>query len=221
MKALGLFLCLLVSAQLETVAQQFSRIYLFESYVPSQVKLKNRSVTAASANYDAANKTMLFRQGDDVMELTHLAQIDTVKINGRKFVPAEKGFYEVVTVEHGTLYIDWLLKDVNIGSKGALGATTQGSVHNLQMTDFGLGTETYTPYQQQKLGITDMYRRKNDNTYYIVRQGKWVKLKTLKHILKAFANHAQEIEAYAKEQHLNMREVPDAMTLIDYCLGWE
>ena len=72
--------------------------------------------------------------------------------------------------------VDWLLKDVNIGSKGALGSVTQGSVHNLQMSDLGLnGTEMYTPYASQKIGSTDVYRRKNDNTYYIKIDNKSVR----------------------------------------------
>lgn len=215
-----LFVLLFVlCTQVEAVAQQYARIYLFDSYVQSQVKLKNRSITAASVNYDAANKVMLFKQGDDIMEFTNLSQIDTIKIDGRKFIPAGKGFYEVVCTQHGTIYIDWLLKDVNIGSKGALGATTQGSVHNLQMTDFELSAKTYTPYQRQSIGSTDVYRRKNGNVYSVHKDGKIIQLKTLKHLLKAYPAFADQIQTYAKEHELDMREVPDALALIDFCMG--
>lgn len=218
MQRLYLTLGFLAAVCFQLSAQQFARLYLFESYTPAQVKLRNRSVTTAQVNYDAANKTMLFLQGDDIMEFANVAQIDTIKIAGRKFVPADKGFHEVVQLSHGLLYIDWLLKDVNIGSKGAMGAVTQGSVHNLQMTDFELsGSTMYTPYQQQKLGVTDVYRRKNDNTYYIKVEGKTVKLKTVKQVLKQFAPYASPIEDYIKEHSLNFRETPDAIALIDYC----
>ena len=106
-----------------------------------------------------------------MMEMTNPAQVDTVIIGKRKFVPVGRGFYEVVCRKEGVVYIDWLLKDVNIGSKGALGTVTQGSVKNLQMSDLGLnGTEMYTPYERQKIGSTEVYRRKNDNTYYAPRR---------------------------------------------------
>ena len=101
-------------------AQQFKRIFLFNDFVQAQVKFRNHSVSAVSLNYDASNKTMLFRQRGEMMEMTNPAQVDTIIIGKRKFVPEGKGFYEVVCMKEGIAYIDWLLKDVNIGSKGAL-----------------------------------------------------------------------------------------------------
>ena len=131
---------------LSVSAQQFKRIFLFNDFVQAQIKFRNHSVSVVSLNYDASNKTMLFRQGEEMMEMTNPAQVDTVIIGKRKFVPVGRGFYEVVCRKEGVVYIDWLLKDVNIGSKGALGTVTQGSVKNLQMSDLGLnGTEMYTP----------------------------------------------------------------------------
>ena len=152
-------------------AQQFKRIFLFNDFVQAQVKFRNHSVSAVSLNYDASNKTMLFLQTGEMMEMTNPAQVDTIIIGKRKFVPAGKGFYEVVCMKEGIAYIDWLLKDVNIGSKGALGSVTQGSVKSLQMSDLGLnGTEMYTPYERQKAGSTEVYRRKNDKPHSAPRR---------------------------------------------------
>lgn len=151
----------LIFFSLSVSAQQFKRIFLFNDFVQAQIKFRNHSVSVVSLNYDASNKTMLFRQGEEMMEMTNPAQVDTVIIGKRKFVPVGRGFYEVVCRKEGVVYIDWLLKDVNIGSKGALGSVTQGSVKNLQMSDLGLnGTEMYTPYERQKIGSTEVYRRK-------------------------------------------------------------
>lgn len=153
------------------------------------------------------------------MEITNVTQVDTITIKGRKFIPAAKGFYEVVETEGGTIYIDWLLKDVNIGSKGALGAVTQGSVHNLRLGDLGLNsTEMYTPYKEQKIGSTDIYRRKNDNTYYIKVNGKLAKIKTVKHLEKLFPAYKEVITSYVKENGINIKNAQDALHLLSYCL---
>lgn len=220
MKLLTCLTILWISSLLTVSAQQFKRIFLFDNFTESQIKFQNKSHTLVSLNYDAANKTLLFKQGDELMEVTNIASIDTVIVEDRRFIPAGKGLYEVVYLNNGTAFIDWLLKDVNIGSKGALGAVTQGSVHNLQMSNFGLnGTEMYTPYKQQKLGSTDIYRRKSDNTYYINKGNKLVKIKTLKQLTKAFPNHKEEINAFAKENKTDMKDTHDALVIINYSMG--
>lgn len=211
-----LYLCTLFTVS----AQQFKRIFLLDDFTEALIKFRNGSQTVVSLNYDASNKTMLFKQGEDLMEVTNASTIDTVFVGDRRFIPADKGLYEVVFLNNGVVFVDWLLKDVNVGSKGALGAVTQGSVHNLQMSNFGLsGTEMYTPYKQQKLGSTDVYRRKSDNTYYINKENKLVRLKTLKQVLKVFPAYKDEINAFVKENDIDMKETHDVLVVLDYCLG--
>lgn len=212
-----LYLCTLFTVS----AQQFKRIFLFDDFTEARIKFRNGSQTVVSLNYDASNKTMLFRQGEELMEVTNTSTVDTVFVGDRRFIPAEKGFYEVIFLNNGTVFVDWLLKDVNVGSKGALGVVTQGSVYNLQMSNFGLnGTEMYTPYKQQKLGSTDVYRRKSDNTYYINKENRLVKLKTLKQVVKAFPAFKDDINTFAKENDTDMKETHDVLMLLDYCLGF-
>lgn len=211
-----LYLCTLFTVS----AQQFKRIFLLDDFTEAQIKFRNGSQTVVSLNYDASNKTMLFKQGEELMEVTNTSTVDTVFVGDRRFIPAEKGFYEVVFLNNGTVFVDWLLKDVNVGSKGALGAVTQGSVHNLQMSNLGLNaTEMYTPYKRQKLGSTDVYRRKSDNTYYVNRENKLIKIKTLKQLTKAFSTHKDKITAFAKENDIDMKETHDVLVILDYCLG--
>lgn len=204
-----LFLCFF---SLSVSAQQFRRIFLFDDFVQAQIKFRNHSVSVVPLNYDASNKIMFFLWEGEMMEMINLVQVDTVIIGKRKFVPADRGFYEVIFMKEGVAYIDWLLKDVNIGSKGALGAVTQGSVKNLQMGDLGLNrTEMYTPYKRQKTGSTEVYGRRNDNTYYIKVKGNLEKVKSLKHL--------EEIGVFAKEHGTDMKEIRDALAILDYCMG--
>ena len=201
-------------------AQQYHRIFLFDSFTMAQIKFRNRTASQAVMNYDAANKTMYFRQGEDMMEMTNPAQVDTIIIEGHKFVPAAKGFREVVNAKNGVIYVDWLLKDVNIGSRGALGMVTQGSVYTLKMTNLGLyGTEKYTPYQNQSAKNTDVYTRKSDNTYYITVNGKQKKIKRVKDLQKLFPSHKEEIKDYIKQMELDTANTIDMLLLINYCLG--
>lgn len=216
----SIFLLILSIFPLAISAQQFKRVFLFDDFIQAQIKFRNSSVSVVLLNYDASNKTMLFRQGMEIMEMTDLTQIDSIIIGKRKFVPAANKFYEVIFLKEGNVYVDWLLKEINIGAKGALGTVTQASVKNLYMSDWGLnGTEMYTPYERQKLRSTDVYKRKNDNTYYISVKGKLEKVKTLKHLKKIFVRRKDELERFAKEQNIDMKNIHDVLVILNYCMG--
>ncbi len=220
MKKQLVLIVLLLGSLLPLSAQQFARIYLFDDFMKAQILFRNKARTSATLNYDASNKVMLFLQGEELMEVTNTASIDTVTVGGRKLVPAAKGFYEVVKLDNGVVYIDWLLKDVNIGSKGALGSVTQGSVQNLQMSNLGLNaTEMYTPYAPQKIGSTDVYKRKSDNTYYFTAKNKQQKIKSVKQLIKLYPEHEDEIEAYVKQEDVEMQDIPKVLMLLNFCLG--
>lgn len=79
-------------------------------------------------NYDASEGKMYFMQGKDVMELTSTQNIDTISWGSRKFIPFSKRFLEVYNSPNGKIYIDWVIKDLVIGKKGAYGLQTQGGV---------------------------------------------------------------------------------------------
>ncbi|WP_235301734.1 hypothetical protein [Phocaeicola barnesiae] len=66
---------------------------------------------------------------------------------------------------------------------------------------------------------TDVYRRKSDNTYYINKENKLVRLKTLKQVLKVFPAYKDEINAFVKENDIDMKETHDVLVVLDYCLG--
>ena len=77
----------------------------------------------------------------------------------------------------------------------------------------------YTPYASQKIGSTDVYRRKNDNTYYIKIDNKSVKIKSIKQLIKLYPNHKDKIEAYIKQEDIQMKDVSKVLMLLNYCLG--
>lgn len=194
-------------------------VFLFEKFSNAKVHFKNHALTVYSMNYDANKGKMYFLQNGEIMELMETSRIDTISWGNRKFIPGKRRFLEVQKLENGIVYIDWLIKDVHLGKKGVFGLPSQGSIQNLKSFDFSGGTAgNYTPYNEQKTYATDMWKRKNDNTYYILVEGKLTKVKTLKHLKKIFPKYQEEIQLYVKENNIDMRDVLDILNLLNYCL---
>lgn len=205
---------------LSTVAQDHT-ILLFDSFVTGKIHFKNHAVTTASMNYDAGHGRILYQQNEELMELTNSFMVDSVSFGQRQFIPMGKSYAEKIPTEHGTVYVNWVLKDVNVGSKGAYGMPTHGKVESLKSYDFGLSSETYTAYDKQAVKSTDMFRRKNANTYYISVNGEMKEIKSTKQLIKLYPQKEKEIRQYMSDTKVNLKEPYKALQLLDFCLSLE
>ena len=109
-----------------------NRVYLFDSFKPATVKMKNGSKASASFNYDGSKREMVYYDKEQLMVLDGLEQVDTIFIENRKFVPFQQKFREVVPLTEGELQIDWSMKRIFLGKKGAFGQVSHsGTVQNI------------------------------------------------------------------------------------------
>ena len=192
-------------------------LFIFDQFINAKIHFKNRSVTVASMNYDAVNDKMFFKQDGDLMELTNAAMIDSIVWAGkRSFVSHGQGFLEKIKLENGTALIRWKIKNVNIGSAGALGAVTQAKVETISVRAMGVFSAT-----DATSNSADVYQQKNANEYYITLNGKQEKITTVKHLYKLFPKHKEKIKAFIKEQGIKMNEPILVLEVLNYCLGLE
>ena len=192
-------------------------LFIFDQFINAKIHFKNRSVTVASMNYDAVNDKMFFKQNGDLMELTNAAMIDSIVWAGkRSFVSHGQGFLEQIKLENGTALIRWKIKNVNIGSAGALGAVTQAKVETISVRAMGVFSAT-----DATSNSADVYQQKNANEYYITLNGKQERITTVKHLYKLFPKHKEKIKAFIKEQGIKMNEPILVLELLNYCLGLE
>ena len=159
-------------------------------------------------NYDAVNDKMYFKRDGQLMELMQLSSIDSV-VWAKKFcfVSHEQKFLEKVQLKNGTAFIHWQVRNVNVGSIGALGQVTQAKVDRVY------SSKSWRDHS------SDIYKLKNQNDYYLLLDGSLKKVTTLKQILKLFSKHKADIEAFVEEQQTNMQMPQSVLDLLDYCLN--
>ena len=201
---LYLLVCFIVSV----VCAQNEPVFIFKQFVHAKIHFKNRSITVVPMNYDAVNDKMYFKRDGQLMELMQLSSIDSV-VWAKKFcfVYHEQKFLEKVQLKNGTAFIHWQVRNVNIGSIGALGQITQAKV------DRAYSSKSWRDYN------SDVYKLKNKNDYYLSLDGSLKKVTTLKQILKLFPKHNADIEKFVEEQQINMQIPQSVLDLLDYCLN--
>lgn len=216
----SLFIFCFIALVCASGSAQTGAIFIFDRFVNAKVHFKNRALTVCAMNYDANGGKMYFKQNDEVMELTNVNMVDTVSWSNRVFVPNGRRFWEVQHLENGIVYIDWLIKEVHLGKKGVFGLPSQGTIQSLRLHDFGGGTPGYTSYNNQGTYTADVWRRKNDNTYYISVGGKRCKVRSVNNLCKLFPEHKEEIKTYVRDEKLDMKDPLSALHLLNYCLQW-
>lgn len=199
--------------------QQFERMYLFPDFTVGHIQFFNGSEVNIKMNFDARNQKIFYYDGDTLMEMTNLPMIRTLTVEDRVFIVREGLLCEVFDNEKGPVLVNWKFKNVNKGSKGALGTTTQGKVEVLSSFDFG--QTTYSPANPGKLegkGVhaAEVWEKKNDNTYFVSIRDQWYRIKTLKDLYAAFPEYAPQLKGYAKSTRLTMVKAEDAFKMFDY-----
>lgn len=203
-------ICVLTSA-----AQSNSPLFIFDNFYNAKIHFKNRSVTVATMNYDAVNDKMYFKQNDDLMELTNAASIDSIVWAGKRcFVTHGNRFLEKVDLKNGTCFIGWRIKNVNVGSTGALGSTTQAKVESISIRSMGVFSA-----QDASSHSADVFQQKNVNEYFLTKNGKFNKVTNLKHVQKLFPDHKEAIKKFADEHDVKMQEPLSVLELLNYCMG--
>ena len=201
---LYLLVCFIVSG----VCAQNEPLFIFKQFVHAKIHFKNRSITVVPMNYDAVNDKMYFKRDGQLMELMQLSSIDSV-VWAKKFcfVYHEQKFLEKVQLKNGTAFIHWQVRNVNVGSIGALGQVTQAKVDRVYSS------------KSWRDRSSDIYKLKNQNDYYLLLDGSLKKVTTLKQILKLFPEYKVEIETFVREQKTNMQMPQSVLDLLDYCLN--
>ena len=200
-----------------TVSAQNEPLFIFEQFVNAKIHFKNRSVTVAPMNYDAVNDKMFYKDKGNLMELTNAAIIDSIVWAGkRSFVPHTGGFMEQVKMGNGTVFIHWHIKNVNVGSRGALGMVTQAKVESISVRAMGVFSATDATSQS-----ADVYQQKNANEYYLPIEGKLKKITTKKHVLKLYPQHKAAIEEFMDKNKIQMTEPLSVLELLNFCMGLE
>ena len=201
---LYLLVCFIVSV----ACAQNEPVFIFKQFVHAKIHFKNRSITVVPMNYDAVNDKMYFKRDGQLMELIQLSAIDSV-VWAKQFcfVYHEQKFLEKVALKNGTAFIHWQVRNVSVGSIGALGQVTQAKVDRVYSS------------KSWRDRSSDIYKLKNQNDYYLLLDGSLKKVTTLKQILKLFPEYKVEIETFVREQKTNMQMPQSVLDLLDYCLN--
>ena len=182
--------------------------YLFPEFVRGHLVFSNGSTADVDLDFDTIRQTLYYIRGNDVMELTNLQDVRTLAVGNRTFVMHNGLLCEVYDLKGEKVLVNWKFRNVNKGSKGAMGSTTQNRVDVLWTSGSHATADDRTGEH-----ALDIWQIRCENTYFLAVDGQDHQVRKLKDLYKAFPAQAPALKAYAKENRLLMTSAEDSFKL--------
>jgi hypothetical protein len=160
-------------------------------------------------NYNSLTESMVYIRGSNHLELTNPEIVDTVFIQGSKFIPVKGAFYEVLDRGDMPLFLQVKSDLKPVGKDAGYGSTSHTSA-----------TTTYSSYNAS--GLNYNLKLPPDytvETSYIYWINKTVSFETERQFLKLFPEKADELKAFIKKNRYKFDNKEDIIAVVKYCAG--
>jgi hypothetical protein len=190
--------------------------FLFPGFSNSILRMKTGELLGMTLNYNTVSQKMIFEQKGEAYELIvvptadPLHKIDTIIIKGRKFVPYDSIYLEVLYNGVIPLFMQNKtnlqppIREINYTGKS-----------NVFSSDYLAGAEVSKEYTNFK--IPSGYTLKSANMYRIMLSGQMVAFKSEKQFLSIFPGKEPEIKKFIKEKRIRFERAGDIIKLLQFC----
>jgi hypothetical protein len=199
-----------LQAQLDTISNPDQ--FLFPDFSVGVARTKNGEKAVLSLNYNIVTEKMVFLQDKKIFDIVNQSIIDTVFIEGRKFIPFGKVFYEIAVSGNASFFIQHKGAVKKPPRPAAYGGTSEVSsstyINNLKM-----GSNVYRMDQNTEIIIEPgslYWIRKNHEMYLITSK---------KSILEIFADRKREVKEFMSKSKFDPENPEQLKDLVNYYNG--
>lgn len=184
--------------------------YLYPEFTKSNVLMKGGRINTAQMNYNLVSEKMVFISNDKYYDMSNPDQADTVFLNGSKFIPVGKSFYEVLVSQPIAFFIQHKGNLMSAGKPVGYGGTSQtaSSTYISSIELSGL---------QTNLALPNDYIVNPAPVYWIRIGDTWSDFTNEKQFLALFPGKTTQIKSFIKENRIKFEKPENLIKLIKYC----
>lgn len=196
--------CLILS---NNAQNNVSPHFVFADFKEATVHYKNGNISKTNLNYNKATEEMIYvANNGQNMALYPTDQIDVIYIEGRKFIPVDNAFYEIIKDGDILLCAAYKCRTSLISSNVGYGSSSTTATENI--TSLRNAGEIY------QLKLSDKFKISPFTLYYIKSGDEFYKLSKIKDYVKVFPQFQDEINAYIK-MHKLKNNLDDYISITD------
>lgn len=190
-----------------------AQCYLLDDFKSCIAVVKGGMPIKEKFNYNCVTQTMEFLDGENILRLEPISQIDTLYLDGHKMIPYGTRFLEVFYQSpEFTLLVDHKRKMKEGGKIGAMGIKTQNGVQNVDHRTLG------ADYRQEWERGVDVYEYKDETSYCLKMGRKMKRFQDAKSLIKILPDKKETIARYIDLHHTDFKQKEMVLELLRFCI---
>jgi hypothetical protein len=183
--------------------------FLFPEFTTGRVTMRTGQGYDVLLNYNIVSEKINFIQQGKILNLANPNSVDTIFIKGRKFIPVEKVFYEVLSEKQYSLFVQHKAKikqPPKRDSYGNVPETASSTSLNYLSTDVD-----YYKLADKEVIID------NFDLYWIRINDSMQSFREKSQLIKIFPDFTDEIKSYIRKEKIKFGNNNDIKKLVVYC----
>lgn len=181
--------------------------YALQNFSKGTVKVKSGVTSSQVLNYNILTGEMVYDHNGKYLAIANPEDVDTVFIEGRKFVPVERRFYEWLSGKEDPLFVDYTCSIREPGVETGFGTTRTTSAASLRnMINSGMA------YQ---LKLPGDYEVVHSRSYYIKKKYQYFKINSVSQLVKVYPEKKKVIDKWTKENNTSFSKGEDVIALVN------
>jgi hypothetical protein len=178
--------------------------FRYDKFSNGIIKMKDGRMLKAVLDYNMIDEEMVFKQGAGYMVLDKPLEIDTVYLEGARFVPQSKCFLQVVWGGPVSVYIQNKAKYTQVPTTTAYGIKSPTNA-TINITSVQGGTLV------RHLEIPENVTVSDASVYWIGRNNNMERFTNERQLLKLFPDRETEIKDFIKTTKIDIK-TPEGLT---------
>lgn len=185
--------------------------YLFPDFIKGSVFMKSGVKQATMLNYNTLTEEMVFQDRGKVLAIgdESVADIDSIIILDRKFVPVNSKFFELLHESGHQLFAEHKCRVNMPGSPVGYGGTS----HTSSVTSVSSLQSDGLFYQ---LKLPDNYETKPYTNYWIKKEGELIQFINMRQLRRIYSSKRSLFDAFVKEHDVKYDNEESLIFLINH-----
>jgi len=181
--------------------------YILDTFYNGTILMKSGQKQDYMLNYNTLTHEMIFERAGERLAIAQPEDVDTVYINDRKFVYANKMFYEVLATTPVPLFVEYIGSVIRTGSEIGYGmsSSTTGGNGVSSIVQSGKLYDLHLPYD---------YKVKVKKKYWLRKGFNYYEANNAKHIIEVFPDKEKLIRELIKKNKTDFSKPEHITTLV-------
>lgn len=170
--------------------------YILPNFESGSIKFKVGADLRARLNYNTLREEMLFMKGDTVLVMEEIGKIDAIYIDGLKFIPNGKMFFEEIPFKNNSLYVRHTATLIAPAVDTGLGKTENSAQTSISTVKWQFGVYNF---------ILPEYNIKRKDEFYLKKNDQYIHIKGINSLAQFFPDQFKEVKNYISTNKIDLR----------------